>query len=126
MVDKFEDLRTKGNDMAEYDRRWPPGCSWNYVDAHNEIWEAVQHEPARFTPEMFASSRHSRPDRWAWASIDCCCWVCDGTGPVVGELCYQQGAGHNRWLPACADCLAWYRAGPPEDALDTLAEHAGR
>jgi len=50
MVDKFEDLRTKGNDMAEYDRRWRPGCSWNYVDAHNEIWEAVQHEPGRFTP----------------------------------------------------------------------------
>ena len=90
--------------MAEYDRRWRPGCSWNYVDAHDEIWEAVQHEPARFTSEMFASSRHSRPDRWAWASIDCCCWVCDRTGPVVGELCYQQGAGHNRWLPACANC----------------------
>ena len=54
--------------MAEYDRRWRPGCSRNYVDAHDEIWEAVQHEPARFTPDMFARSRHSRPDRWAWAS----------------------------------------------------------
>ena len=86
--------------MAEYDRRWRPGCSWNYVDAHDEIWEAVQHEPARFTPEMFASSRHSHPDRWAWASIDCYCWVCEGPGPVVGELCYQQDATTAGCLPA--------------------------
>ena len=112
--------------MAEYDRCWRPGCSRNYVDAHDEVWEAVQREPARFTREMLARSRHSRPDRWTWASIDCGCWVCEGPGPVVGELCYQQDAAHNHWLPACANCLAWYRAGRPEEVLDPLAEHAGR
>ena len=113
--------------MAEYDRGWRPGCGRNYVDAHDEIWEAVEHEPARFTRDMLGRSRHGGPNRWAWASIDCCCWVCERPGPVVGELCYQQdGASHGRWLPACANCLAWYRAGRPEEELDPLAEHAGR
>jgi hypothetical protein len=127
MFNKFEDLHSNvGNGMADYDRRWRPGCSSNYVDAHDEIWEAVQREPARFTAEMLGRSRHSRPDSWVWARIDCSCWVCEGPGPVVGELCYKQHASHYRWLPVCVDCLAWYRAGPPEEALDTLAEHAGR
>jgi hypothetical protein len=112
--------------MAEYDRRWRPGCSRNYVNAHDEVWEAVQHEPARFSHEMFARSRRSRPDCWKWANIACSCWVCEGPGPVVGELCYQQdAAGDTRWLPACANCMAWYRAGPPEDVLAPLAEQAG-
>jgi hypothetical protein len=82
--------------MAEDDCRWRPGCARNYVAAHDEIWEAVQHEPARFTPELLARSRHSRPDRWTWASIACDCWVCGGPGPVVGELCYQQDLARTR------------------------------
>ncbi len=112
--------------MAEYDRRWRPGCSRNYVDAHDEVWEAVQHEPTRFSREIFARSRRSRPDYWKWARIGCNCWVCDGPGPVVGELCFRQdAAGDTRWLPACANCMAWYRAGLPHDVFDPLAEHAG-
>src|SRR5260370_28593060 len=105
--------------MAECDRRWRPGCSRNYVDAHDEVWEAVQHEPARFSHEMFARSRRSRADCWKWASIDCNCWVCDGPGPVVGELCYQQDAtaGDTRWPPACASWMAWYRAARPAHVI---------
>src|SRR6266849_745859 len=38
--------------MAEYDRRWRAGCWRNYVDAHDEVWEAVQHEPTRFSREI--------------------------------------------------------------------------
>ena len=113
--------------MAEHDRRWRPGCKRNYVDVHEEIWEAIQHEPARFTREVLARSRHGELNRWTWARIDCRCWVCEGPGPVVGEVCYQEdGTAHRHWLPACTNCLAWCRAGPPEEVLDPLAEHAGR
>jgi hypothetical protein len=112
--------------MAEYDRRWRPGCRRNYVDAHDEVWQAVQRGPGQFSREIFGRSCRSNLACWKWASIDSNCWVCEGPGPVVGELCYQgDGADYKRWLPACGGCMAWYRAGPAEDVFDPVAEHAG-
>ena len=66
--------------MAEYDRRGRPGCSWNYVDAHDEIWEAVQHEPARFTAEVAESP---------------CSWRC--AVPKWSASWWQSQSKWNEW-----------------------------